>query len=219
MSACAPTPPLEPTATVIPPTAAAQSDPLPTATATQAPISPPTETPASSDEAAEPTAAAATEVLGDLETYEDPDVGFALDYPASWDILAPTADIRSQAYAYAATISSWQQVGPGTDGIPDDGTKLDVVVMKTNVSNAGEAIAQRRQEITNGEMPASILSDTDFPLPGGLTARRWEIQNAFGRGIEITTVIDGHTIILGGLGDETLIDAIAGTLRLLETSE
>jgi hypothetical protein len=68
------------------------------------------------------------------------------------------------------------------------------------------------------ENPVIIATDTDFPLAGGLQARRWQLRGTLIPTTEIITVLNGYTVIIAGLGDETRIDAIAASLRPLATS-
>jgi hypothetical protein len=81
---------------------------------------------------ADPNASATpNSVLGPTTTYRDKLVGFALDYPADWHIVPVSDEIKAQSLSYSVSIASFPLEGPGTEGIPAGGAKLDVTVIKS----------------------------------------------------------------------------------------
>jgi hypothetical protein len=148
-----------------------------------------------------------------LETYRDDYAGYEIDYPADWYITDVTQEIRESSVAYAVTFTSWEPVGPGTEGIPEGGTKFDVSVWKNNATDLEEAAAEQKAQWANADPVQTVLSEEHWTLANGLPARRWLVESIFGQSVVVITVINGNTILIGGLGDYAVVDALAQTLR------
>lgn len=186
--------------TVPPPTAVVATLPPPTNLPVPTKLAPPTPAPQS--------------LLGKTTTYSDVVAAFALDYPAAWNI-SPIADTaKKDSIIYSVTIYSFPPRTSG-EGIPAGGTKMDIGVNKNGAKSPQDALAMRKQEIANGDLDQKILSEEPLTLARGLQATRLHISDRFGESYEIITALNGNTILLGGVGDSALIDAIAETLHPL----
>jgi LysM repeat protein len=149
-------------------------------------------------------------------TYRDEIGGFELDYPASWSVVDVTPEMKEQALAYSITFMSWLPSEPGTDALPEGGSKIDVSVTKAAAASLDAAIEGRRQELATGESAAQILSEEPWELSGGLSGVRWTAQTSQGDTFhELVTAINGNRVMVSGLGDPALFERIAATLRPL----
>jgi hypothetical protein len=153
--------------------------------------------------------------LGPTETYRNEDVGFSIEYPQGWSLLDVEPSIRQESYSYAATFQSWSEhYSLGTEGIPEGGTKFDLVVTRSGAKDLAEAVVILRLEYERADPQVKILGTESLELGGGLPVERWEIESAYGgRSTIFFTAINGVTILVAGIGDPELIEAIAHTLR------
>lgn len=151
--------------------------------------------------------------LGATSTYRDQEIGFELDYPAEWYIEDVSAEIREQSSSYAVVLTSWEPDLGGVGGIPAGATKVDVIVIKSGTTTLPEAVAQLRQQWEAGDPPVTILSEEKWALAGDLQAVRWQVESLGEQSAAVITVIHGNTVILSGLGDSDLFDAVACTMR------
>lgn len=94
--------------------------------------------------------------------------------------------------------------------------EVDVTLIKSNVTSLDEAVAERKSMLGTGEVETSILSEEVVTLPSGLPALHWELESSFGSSVEYITAIDGNIVLLSGLGDASVFDRIARSLRSLE---
>ncbi|MDJ0756896.1 MAG: hypothetical protein QNJ45_25420 [Ardenticatenaceae bacterium] len=157
------------------------------------------------------------------EVYEDPHAGVALNYPASWTVLDVPEEIKAESGGYAATFNSFDpnaMVG-GSEGIPVGSTKFDLYIDNGSAPITFEgAVAQRRTAYEQSEFDVEILSEELLNLPSGLPAVRWRIDSAMGGLVtEVVIVVNERMIVLGGLGDQALIDQIVDTLRPLNEDQ
>jgi hypothetical protein len=119
---------------------------------------------------------------------------------------------------YAATIYSFAPGQGGSEGIPPGASKMDILVNKNGASTLQEALELRKREFAGGDLEQKILSEEVWTLAGGLQAARLHVSSRFGESVEVISALKGNTILLGGVGDFTLLDAIARTLRPLATT-
>lgn len=211
VSACSPRiaqPESQPTtaATVTPADADAVSPlPLPTsATDAESPLPPPTEvvTPAPTVPAFE------------METFRDEVTGFEIDYPVGWTIIDPPADVKANAFIYSVTLQSWPLEEPGTHGIPEGGSKMDISITREGAETLEAALESYRQSQTQAELPIEVISEEELELASGLTGARFELESSQGETYHtFVTSLNGHLIILSGLGDVAVFDAMVATLR------
>jgi hypothetical protein len=149
-------------------------------------------------------------------TYTDTNAGFALDYPAAWQVTAP-GEI-GKAAVYSASIISFARVTPGPkqqEGIPEGHAKIEIVVFQDKTYTYEEAVDSQRKQ-NEAEMPTTLLIDEGWQLPSGLPARRWVVDGMAGQVNILITAIDGRKVIVAGYGEPGLFNVIAGSLRAVE---
>lgn len=164
------------------------------------------------------TGASETELpeLGETRTYELPEVGIALDYPASWQVIDVAPEIRDQSMFYAITFNAEEAVEGSQPTAPENLTKFDLVVENSEDATLESALQARKDAFANDPSSGKILSEQAVILPSGIPAVRMEIEGRFSPALDFLFVVDGRTILLSGLGDFPLIQAIAQTVRPLE---
>jgi hypothetical protein len=146
-------------------------------------------------------------------TYIDTNAGFALDYPAAWQLTSP-GDI-GKAAVYTASIISFARVTPGPkqqEGIPEGHAKIEIVVIQDKTYTYEEAVDSQRKQ-SEAEMPTTLLMDEGWLLPSGLPVRRWLVDGAAGQVNILITAIDGRKVIIAGYGEPGLFNVIAGSIR------
>jgi hypothetical protein len=179
--------------------------PLPTsATDAQSPLPPPTEV-------VTPTP---TVPAFEMETFRDDVTGFEIDYPVGWTIIDPPAEVKTNAFIYSVTLQSWPLEEPGTHGIPEGGSKMDISIARDGAETLEAALASYRQSQAQAEMPIEVISEEELELASGLTGARFELKGSQGETYHtFVTSLNGHLIILSGLGDAAVFDAMIATLR------
>lgn len=153
--------------------------------------------------------------FGPRATYEDSVAGVAVDYPEGWNILDVAAPAKESSPVYAVSFFSWEPEAAGSEGIPAGGTKFDLVVMDTEAGSLEEAIAERKAAMAEAELPTEILSEERWTLAGGLEAVRWMVEGHGATALVALTFVDGRMVMISGLGDLGLVEAIARSLRPL----
>lgn len=206
---CSPQNPSTPTATGTPVETETAEPP---ATSTSGPDMP-TSTPTSPAGAVVPEV---TPLSAETTTYADPYAGFAFRYPADWNLIPPNDETKEQATVYSATLSSWDPVEAGTEGIPEGGVKLDVIVVKEDVESLEDAIQWRLSQLEGGVSSGTITSQETWELPSGLLAQRASVESQDLTAEEMYTVIQGRIVLLSALGDTSIFDRIAVTLEHIE---
>jgi len=166
------------------------------------PVITPTNSPTSVPTSA-PTGAASTSVPTDVQTYRDEAVGFELDYPTDW--VADTTGISDGVILW-----SRKPEGPGTDGVPADVTKIDVISPLNAPATLEALVTQQKQSLANAN--GTLLSEERLQLASGLEAVRMHISS-FGESIVLLTIINGRPVILAGYGDLSRFDAVARSVR------
>lgn len=151
--------------------------------------------------------------LGATKTYRDQFAGFEFDYPATWNLTPIGDEAKKNSVIYSATFFSWKPTGGSSEGIPAGGTMFDVGVNKNDAASPQAALEMRKQEIQNSDLGQTITSEEDWTLPSGLKATRLTVASRSGDSVEVITALNGKTILFGGVGDYSLLDAIAQTLR------
>jgi len=144
--------------------------------------------------------------------YRNEEVGFELEYPAEWHIQGVD---RTTGEHGTVVLTSWDPIEGGFGAIPEGSAKIDVVMFKSGMT-LEEAVIERRQQDENGEVPVTVLSEEKWILADGLQAVRRRVEpstSGYPPSNLIVTVIDEYTVILSGLGDPDLIDAVACTMR------
>lgn len=179
--------------------------PLPTsATDAESPLPPPTE-------AVTPTP---TAPVFEMETFRDTVAGFEIDHPVGWTILDPAAEVKANAFIYSVTLQSWPPEEPGTQGIPEGGSKMDISITKEGAETLESALESYRQNQAQAEMPVEVIAEETLELASGLTGARFELKGSQGETYHtFVTSLNGHLVILSGLGDAAVFDAMAATLQ------
>lgn len=184
----------------------------PTAIATPQAEAPAASTPVG--ETASPTETVAAEPgwLADAQTYRDEVVGFELRYPAGWDLIDVAPEVKQTSMGYAVTLNSWPRQ-EGSGGIPEGGTKIDIVVQKSAPASPIDAAAIRRDELAQDPANPTVSNESTLTLGVGLPATRWEVEGQMGRTVEIVTATNGYTVLFSGMGDFTLVEEIVRTMQ------
>jgi hypothetical protein len=165
---------------------------------------------------ATPTVEIPTPTVEPTLTYTDTEAGFALDYPMAWTILPISPEAKAGSFIYSTTLMSWQPDEGGGGGMPAGQTKVDITLIKSNVTSLEAGVAERKAMLGSGEVETTIKSEETVTLPGGLPALRWELESPFGSSVEYIVPVKGNIVLLSGLGDAGLFDRIAQTLRVIE---
>lgn len=165
-------------------------------------------------ETASPTETVAAEPgwLADAQTYRDEVVGFELRYPAGWDLIDVAPEVKQTSMGYAVTLNSWPRQ-EGSGGIPEGGTKIDIVVQKSAPASPIDAAAIRRDELAQDPANPTVSNESTLTLGVGLPATRWEVEGQMGRTVEIVTATNGYTVLFSGMGDFALVEEIVRTMQ------
>ena len=162
-----------------------------------APTAVPTAVPtATADPNASPTP---NSVLGPTTTYRDKLVGFALDYPVDWHIVPVSDEIKAQSLSYSVSIASFPLEGPGTEGIPAGGAKLDITVIKSAGADLEAAMAEWNKQNEAAEPKQTILRQADVTLGSGVKVKRLQVEGLLGRSELVIAAIKGHMLVISGL--------------------
>ncbi len=125
------------------------------------------ETPAATAETTPPTEETQPEasIPDDWETYTDTIVGFTFRYPPDWFILGNgTAD----ALIYAITLQDAPFAEEGSGGLPDDITKIDIVVDHSAVYGSLDAARDAWFSMQGeGQGSSEVVDETRRTLPDG----------------------------------------------------
>lgn len=146
---------------------------------------------------------------GDLATYTDAATGITVDYPADWGLTEPTEAVKATSQTYSATFSSWNPGPGGQAGIPAGGTKFDLTVVKEGPTDLDAFAGAHPEWAPPDAARVALLS--------GQPAIRLELadtQGGPGPTVQWLTVIEGQPVILSGVGDLALVDAVAQSLRM-----
>lgn len=156
--------------------------------------------------------------FGPRATYPDAFAGVAVDYPQGWRVLDVPAAGKESSMAYAVTFFSWEAQEGGGEGIPEGGTKFDLMVMDTEATSLEEVVAEHKAVMADNRPPdpEQLLSEERWSLAGGLEAVRWTLEGPHATRLVVLTYVDGRVVMISGLGDLGLVDAIARTLRPLD---
>jgi hypothetical protein len=187
----------------------------PTAVPTAGPIQPPAAS-ATSTDVPLPTATVAPTLSFEAAMYADSEAGFAFEYPASWTAETPAGGGSRGSYAQ---FTSWAHPPGGITEVPAGETVLQATVQLWDPKNDLQAFLAQRQ----GAWSASgitIVSQEELALPDGRPAASFVVQGSDGERsyFFFTTLTDAY-LVLSGNGDIALLDEIAGTLRMLPSSD
>ena len=138
------------------------------------------------------------------KTYHNTAVGFELDYPQGWVI-----DTSNEA---TGTVILWSRKvgGPGTDGVPADVVKIDIVNPAVAVQSLDELVAWEKQIIA--DTSHTVLQEQPVQLPNGLVAVHLH-GSGMGEAMVLLTMINDQPLIVAGYGDLSRFMGVAQTLR------
>lgn len=163
-----------------------------------------------------------------VATYTDTVSGLAFDYPAGWKLTDVPDEDKKNAVIYSITLRSMEATSASKqqDGIPPGMTAIDVTVFKQGAKTLEQAINERRASATTTEsgQPVIIALEDEWVLPDGLQAHYFLFNlgpdNASAGGgtgdrmsSELVTIINGKMVLVSGLGDQSLFNVIAASLR------
>lgn len=149
-----------------------------------------------------------------MATYTDESAGFSIDYPADWVLEDSAAAHADQSYAYSISVANWDINNPptpsdkGQSGIPEGGTKIDVGVVKQQMT-LEEAVTQQAQN----ENGIPILAREDVTLANGLRGVILDFEGFAGLTRTLIVPLNGKIIYVSGYGDLQFYESIALTLR------
>lgn len=166
-------------------------------------------------------------------TYEDKVGGLAFDYPSSWQVNVLPDDIKRESLAYTSSLRSvvvnrgpkWQE------GIPPDMAAIDVTVVMDGPKTLEQAIAERRAAAADNEMglPIQIALEEEWVLRDGTKAHRFlynlgkDPLGGYGDrdkiSSQLVTIINGNMVLVNGMGDLSLFNVVAASLRQLSPGQ
>lgn len=140
---------------------------------------------------------AVTETL----TYVDDELGYAIDYPASWSI--------DHTAGTMVMLTSFDMDATGHGGMLPGDAKIDIVPdLSQVVSTLSDLVAQ-------GEQTGQVVKQEQVKLAGGVPAVLMYVNSAVLGGDTrlLVTVIGGRGIRVQGYGELDLFNSIALSLR------
>ena len=147
--------------------------------------------------------------------YTDEQVGFTINYPEDWTIIAP--NVSETAISYVVTLQSFtpQQGGAGGSGgsgVPQGESKMDILITPDDDVTL-ETIRQRLQQQID-ENTFVLESEEQITLETGIEALVIR-GNGFRGGdfVTIYTAFDGSEVVFNIIGDEQFLFDVANTLR------
>lgn len=138
-------------------------------------------------------------IPGPTETHTNPEIGFAIDYPADWHAQSGRNLI----------LTSFEPAETGQGGISAGESKIDLLPPASPRLNQplDEMVGQVKRD-------SEILWEENWILPGNVPAVRLQTKSTMsGEVAVLLTRINDTSLRLAGYGDLTLFDAIARTLR------
>lgn len=157
-------------------------------------------------------------------TYTDSFAGLAIEYPTGWIITDMSDDVKKDAWAYTVSVRSGEPEAVFKSQNLEDASiaSIDITIFIQDVKTLEQAIDERRAQLQQSEsgQPVVIQSEEDWTLRSGLKARRFLINlGNTGEGTrdqlvsELVTIIRGKMVLVTGMGDLSLFNGIAVSLR------
>lgn len=152
------------------------------------------------------------------QSFTDTYAGFTFDYPTNWVLNALDPSIAQNSVGYTHSVRSpWPTVGPKQqEGFPPGTSGIDVTVLNEGTRTLEQAVAERREAFKTDEFPPTILSEEEWVLPSGLKAVVFMLDTRMGPVANLVTVINGLPVLVTGMGELTLYEPIARSLRPAE---
>jgi hypothetical protein len=140
-------------------------------------------------------------LVGATATYTDRLVGYAIDYPQGWYSAGEAGG--------TVILTSFPLEQPGRGGLGADQAKIDLLPATPNECASLQSLVE---EVHSGG--GKILWEQQWLLAEGIPAVRMQIgSDVFGESTVLLTRINGRCLRLAGMGDTSLFDAIATSLR------
>lgn len=166
-------------------------------------------------------------------TFEDKVGRLAFDYPSSWQVNALPDDIRRTSLTYTSSLRSVvANRGPKQqEGIPPDMAAIDVTVVMGGPKTLEQAIAEQRAAAANNEMglPIQIALEEEWVLRDGTQAHHFlynlgkDPLGGYGdrdkMSSQLVTIINGNMVLVNGMGDLSLFNVVAASLRQLPSGQ
>ena len=108
-------------------------------------------------------------------TYTDPEVGFSLTYPETWLLDASALKSNKSSTGYSVSITSWDAKGNGASEIQVGESKIEIVVLKEDITPNEAAERQKENETSSASISRASLESglqgvvLDVDGPTGLT--------------------------------------------------
>jgi hypothetical protein len=168
---------------------------------TQLPVVIPTETPNS---------------LGKVKVYHDENAGFALEYPATWQLEDSALQGVAESAVYTVSLFSWDRATytpepKDQNSIPDGAVKIDITVFNQGASTLEAAVSQFKNQ--DGGTTVNFLKEENWTLNNGEKAVYIETDGPFGVVATLITLVNNKVIYVSGYGNLTPFPAIVSTLR------
>jgi hypothetical protein len=140
-------------------------------------------------------------LVGATTTHIDRLVGYAIDYPQGWYLTGEAGG--------TTILTSFPLEQPGRGGLGAGQAKIDLLPAEPNRCIS---LQQLVEEVRNGG--GKILWEQQWLLADGTPAVRMQIgSDVFAESAVLLTVVNGRCLRLAGMGDTSLFDAIATSLR------
>jgi hypothetical protein len=140
-------------------------------------------------------------LVGATTTHIDRLVGYTIDYPQGWYLTGEAGG--------TTILTSFPLEQPGRGGLGAGQAKIDLLPAEPNRCIS---LQQLVEDVRNGG--GKILWEQQWLLADGTPAVRMQIgSDVFGESAVLLTVVNGRCLRLAGMGDTSLFDAIATSLR------
>ena len=146
----------------------------------------------------------------EITTYQNNDIGFALDYPADWTKLDVQVGDRGSIFA----IASWDLSAQNLDSTPPGETRMDISILQWEPLDLDAYILQRK--IAWEASDIRILSEEKRQLSNGLPVFEFRLAGREGdEGYFLAALVGDRFITISGNGDFGIISRISDSLRIL----
>lgn len=134
-------------------------------------------------------------------SYQDPQAGFRIWYPASWTVA-------NRAPGSSFVVQSFEPIEAGSEGIPAGETKCDVIV-RADVDTMDEAVEQ----VYADESLQVLAAFNEVQADGSRAIRLDVVSERTGEFGQVLAEIGGQVISVSCLGNQIEFDAISTSLQ------
>ena len=148
---------------------------------------------------------------GETQLYSDAELGFAFEYPTTWNIQA-TQGSSVVLVSFPVTATGDQTAEPIPSAIPEGGSRIDFAPMADTIDTLDAGVQAVRDAIAqSGE---TVASDQEVRLADNTPAYRIASASSTGDTREVlVTAINDHVLVFTSQGDPVGLDLIQSTLR------